>query len=359
MIGSSVGTRPVAAARRAAAAAIALAVAGVMGLPGRASAHDAPAPAIPLPATPALSSQASASGLPVGMPVFDTATLGFGRDPTGSITFSLFDRTDSACAGGPIFTSTVPVVGNGDYTSASVVIHVAGTYRWIARYSGDADNNPATSLCSNSGAAVAVAKRNPTLSGAASPVDASGALTDTATVNGGGPSGPTGTVTFRVFGPGNSVCSGPPVFTSTKPVSGSGSYLSDAFRAATGGVYQWVVTYSGDANNNAAGTVCTDPANTVQVPGGTSVTASPGSLRGSETLTVAWSGIPAPSTSDWVGLYPAGGSTVKVWKYLNTATGSGTTTLRVPFGTIGGAYEVRLLSNGTTTVLATAPVTVL
>ncbi len=311
------------------------------------------------PAIPALSSQASPSGYPVGVAVYDTATLGFGVNPTGTITFSLFDLDDAVCGEAPIFTSNVAVTGNTNYTSASFRIDVAGTYRWVAQYGGDANNKPAMSLCSNSGAAVTVGKRMPTLTGDASTVDGAGAVTNTAVLNGGGPNGPTGSITFRLFGAGNQVCSGEPVFTSVRPVAGSGSYTSDPYRPTAGGSHQWLVSYGGDANNTGNGTSCTDPANTVQVSGGTALTATPGAARGAEMVSVSWSGISGPTSTDWVGLAPAGANTaVKVWKYTNGAS-SGSLTLRVPSGTVGGNYEVRLMANGTTTRLATIPVKIL
>jgi hypothetical protein len=391
--GSTVRFRP-ARVWTAAAAAIALVVAAVGAIQGGASAAG--------PAITALSSQASASGLPVGSPIFATAVLGFAVNPTGTITLSLHDVDDPVCGDVPIFTSTVPVTANGTYTSASLRLDLAGTYRWVARYSGDVNNKSAMSLCSNSGAAVALVRRTPTISSDASTIDATGAATNTAVLTGGGPSGPTGSMTFRLFGVGNLTCAGAPVFTSVKPVAGSGTYTSDPYRPTASGSYQWVVTYSGDTNNNAVGTVCSDTANNVVASGASSATANstpttttttstttttttttttvpvatltpalasalgpavgvtPGSLRGGEYLTVNWSGLPKPSATDWVALFASGAtdSAVKVWKYTNGAA-SGSIPLKVPYGSIGGAYEVRLFSNGTTTRLAVVPVTVL
>jgi hypothetical protein len=57
-----------------------------------------------------------------------------------------------------------------------------------------------------------------TLTTTASPDVALGRqVSDTATLAGG--VSPTGTITFRLFGPGNATCSGTPAFTSTKQVS--------------------------------------------------------------------------------------------------------------------------------------------
>ena len=88
---------------------------------------------------------------------------------------------------------------------------------------------------------------------------------DTATLGGSGPSRP-GRSPSRLFGPNNATCTGTPAFTSTKPVNGTGTYTSDASSRPPPGTYEFVATYSGDANNAAAGpTPCNDPAEAVVV----------------------------------------------------------------------------------------------
>ena len=67
---------------------------------------------------------------------------------------------------------------------------------------------------------------------------------------------PTGTLTFTLFN--NPTCAGAAVFTSTVPVSGAGDYPSGPFSPAAPGTYNWVVTYSGDANNAAFTSGCGD-----------------------------------------------------------------------------------------------------
>ena len=80
----------------------------------------------------------------------DSATLSGGFNPTGTITFKLFGVNDQTCGGTPIFTNTVPVSGNGTYsTSAGFTTAAAGTYHWIATYSGDVSNNGVSSICAN------------------------------------------------------------------------------------------------------------------------------------------------------------------------------------------------------------------
>lgn len=60
------------------------------------------------------------------------------------------------------------------------------------------------------------------------------------------------TMTFRLYPPSAPTCAGAPVFTSTKPVALSGTTAaatSDPFTPTAGGVYHWIATYDGDANN--------------------------------------------------------------------------------------------------------------
>jgi hypothetical protein len=105
---------------------------------------------------------------------------------------------------------------------------------------------------------------NPTVTTKATPkAKLGGKISDTATLSGG--TTPTGTITFQLFGPNNATCSGTAVFTSTKPVSGDGSYPSDPFKPTKTGTYRWVAAYSGDANNNPATTACNAPGETSTV----------------------------------------------------------------------------------------------
>ena len=79
----------------------------------------------------------------------DTAVLTMGANPGGTITFNLYGPNNLTCAGTPSFTSVRPVTGNGSYTSATVLGLPPGTYRWVASYSGDANNVPRATSCSD------------------------------------------------------------------------------------------------------------------------------------------------------------------------------------------------------------------
>jgi hypothetical protein len=103
------------------------------------------------PNTTSLSTKATSGS--VGDEVSDTATLSGATDGAGAtITFNLYGPSDTPdCTGDAVFTSTVDVDGNGDYVSGGFTPSTAGSYYWIASYSGDADNKPSSEACGAEG----------------------------------------------------------------------------------------------------------------------------------------------------------------------------------------------------------------
>lgn len=90
---------------------------------------------------------------------------------------------------------------------------------------------------------------------------------DEATLSGG--DAPTGTITFRLYGPDDLLCQDPPAFTSTVTVSGNGTYTSGAFTPGHSefGTYQWTANYSGDSDNNPAVSPCgLEPIEVIRIP---------------------------------------------------------------------------------------------
>jgi subtilisin family serine protease len=86
---------------------------------------------------------------------------------------------------------------------------------------------------------------------------------------------------------------------------------------------------------------------------GASFSASPTSVSAGGSVTASWSGVCAPTSSDWIGLYLPGASDTS---YLALRSGTGTASGSVPFtipATLApGTYELRLLSNGGYTRIA-------
>ena len=208
-----------------------------------------------------------------GLDLTDTATLSGGATPTGTITFHLYADNGSGGCGTELTGSPVTKAvssGNGTYTSPPVHVSTVGVYHWVASYGGDVNNKTVSGACGDANEDVTVGKAGPAISTDASPLTVSLVsggldLTDTATLTGG--ANPTGTITFHLYadngsGGCGSELAGSPV---TKSVSGAGSYISPSVHVATAGVYHWVASYGGDANNGPAAGSCGDTNENVTV----------------------------------------------------------------------------------------------
>ena len=283
-------------------------------------------------ASPTITTQATGSAI-AGGAISDTATLAGGNAPTGAITFTLFGPNDTTCLGPPVFTSTTAFSGSSSYLSGSFSPLLPGAYSWVASYGGDAGNNATSTACNDPAETSTVTKASPTLTTQAAPsaTTAGGAIADTATLAGG--SLPTGTITFSLFGPNNTTCSGTPVFTSTKTVSGAGSYPSDPFSAASPGAYSWVASYSGDAGNNGTSTACNDANET------STVTKASPTITTQATVSASTGGAISDTAILAGGYVPTGTITFTVFGPNNT-TCSGTPAAFTSTKTVTGAGSV-------------------
>jgi hypothetical protein len=86
---------------------------------------------------------------------------------------------------------------------------------------------------------------------------------------------------------------------------------------------------------------------------GTSLGASPATVPAGGSVTASWSGVCAPTGSDWIGLYSPGApdTSYKAARYT-TGAASGSMPIAVPLA--AGTYELRLFSNGGYTRLGTS-----
>jgi hypothetical protein len=114
-----------------------------------------PPPPPPPPTT--LTTQASPS-VPLGSPISDTATMIAATANTSTITFQLYGPNDPTCSVVP--PSFIPLIvstnGSGNYPSGSFTPTVAGTYRWVAQYNGDAFTNGFQTACNDPNESVVV-----------------------------------------------------------------------------------------------------------------------------------------------------------------------------------------------------------
>jgi hypothetical protein len=245
------------------------------------------------PLQPTLSTNSTVGPVLLGTAIDDTVHLGntanrpgtpvinptvAGTAAQGTLTIRLYGPNDATCAT-VIESSVVSVSGSKDYkastgtlsgTLGSLTPKAAGTYRWVAGYSGDLPNTlSAAGSCNNANESVVVSPKTPAISTVATSPPPNGspvgtAIDDTATLSGtadkpnGNPAG--GTITFRLYGPNDATCA-TVIETSVVNVSGDNNY-----KASTGtlsgnlgsltptapGTYRWIASYSGDPPNTTA-----------------------------------------------------------------------------------------------------------
>ena len=82
----------------------------------------------------------------VGSSIADKATVTGGSNPTGTVTFSLYNNVNGT--GTPLYTDTEALSG-GVATSKGYIASATATDYWVATYNGDSNNNAVTSPAAN------------------------------------------------------------------------------------------------------------------------------------------------------------------------------------------------------------------
>jgi hypothetical protein len=195
-----------------------------------------------------------AASATAGQPIHDVAVLSGGDAPSGSITWNVYKASDTSCATS-LAAVTDAVAGDGTYTSPDFTPSAIGAYQWVATYSGDGSNLTATTACNDPNEQSTVSKANPSIATTATSNTDGHPIHDVATLSGG--DSPTGTITWNVYVADTGCATS--LDTVSVPVSGDGIYTSPDFTPSATGTYQWVATYSGDANNNLIASSCNDP----------------------------------------------------------------------------------------------------
>jgi uncharacterized repeat protein (TIGR01451 family) len=203
-------------------------------------------------------------------------------DGTGSITFKLYAQQN--CQGAPLDTETVGNINaNGDYpTPNGVALPSAGTYYWVASFSGDNFNNPASSGCNDE--PVVVNAPHVTLTKTAD---------HTAPVNAGDPIG--FTVEVKNSGPGDATG----VVLNDPLPAGSGSGVTWAIDPAVGTPARFVLAGAKGAQklSLASSTVPAGADYKVRITAATSQTECSGTYDNTATLTLANGSAPNPASA--------------------------------------------------------------
>jgi 6-phosphogluconolactonase (cycloisomerase 2 family) len=207
------------------------------------------------------------------------------------------------------------IVVSADGTSVYTVDNGGNVYQFSVGGGGllTADSPPTatSSMTDATGVAVSPLPASVALSVQASlPVILGGSVSASATLS--GALGPSGVVTFDVYGPGDSGCVSS-LASSTAVVSGNGTYSSASFTPSVPGTYVWTASYGGDGVNAAQGpTSCSAPAAAVSVAGGPPVV-----------VTGAASGVSGSVASLSGSVNPTGSQTSYVFEYgTSTSFGS-------------------------------------
>jgi hypothetical protein len=200
-------------------------------------------------AGPSITTTLSDTSVTVGGTVHDSATLtGASANAGGTVTYTVY--TNDTCTAGAQDAGTKPVTNGVVPDSDPITFNNAGDFYWQAVYSGDANNDGTTSVCTEE--KLVVNKKQSAISTAPNLIPNDDATLSGLTDNAGG------TVVFNLYSPSDATCSGTPAYTETVNVTGNGTYstTNTTFIAKTLGTWRWQVTYSGDANNDGSTSDC-------------------------------------------------------------------------------------------------------
>jgi hypothetical protein len=177
-----------------------------------------------------------------GTPFVDTAVLsGATSNAQGTVTYTLFSGVYPS--GSPVGSSQVSVTNGIVPNSSSFTVNTAGSYYFVAIYSGDADNNPAVGEAEPFvvGANLMLTTTPPSNTIAGTPFFDQAILSGVTNDAG-------GTVTYMLYN--GTYPAGAAVGTSTVTVSNGVVPNSAAFTVNSAGPYYFIAQYSGDDNNS-------------------------------------------------------------------------------------------------------------
>jgi uncharacterized repeat protein (TIGR01451 family) len=184
----------------------------------------------------------------------DPAPITPGPVPTGTVSIRFFQG--GVCDGTVLDTgsATLDSKGNFNATGMPETLNAAGQYSFQATYNGDGTYNasppggcePLTVLPKSPAIATVLS---------ASTVNHGTAVHDTATLSG-ATSDASGTVTYSVYS--DNECENKVADGGTVNVTDGSVPNSNDVTLSAAGTYYWQASYSGDANNKAAISVCTD-----------------------------------------------------------------------------------------------------
>ena len=285
---------------------------------------------------PTIATTLSASTVNIGDAVHDSSSLsGASSNAGGTVTYHAYAGANT-CSGTDLLNSQKTVSGGVVPDSDPITFNAAGSYSFQAVYSGDGNNNGATSVCSTEQLLV---KTNPSIGTtlSATSVDVGSTVHDSATLSG-ETADAGGTVTYTVYT--NSACTAGARPAGTVTVTGGSVPDSNPLAFNTAGTFYWQAVYTGDTKNNGATSACTDETLTVNPKHPTASTAQ--DLIPNDSFTLL-GGFNPTGTIDFY-LYAPGDTTCSGTAVLHqqvTVNGNGTysTTNTTIHATTEGTYR--------------------
>src|SRR5438128_1540444 len=217
-------------------------------------------------ASPAITTTQDPAAGTVGETFKDEAKLSglFGAHPTGTISWKLYSNKSCDASEGGLVASDGPVSVSGEIGRASrreTGQTQAGTYYWVAAYSGDSNNKEAKSGCADE--PVVIGQSSPAIRPHKSPYGDTicDVFYDDVKLSGLFGAHPTGTISWKLYSNKSCEASEGGLVASDGPVSvsGDGEYATPQGASPTqAGTYYWVAAYSGDSNNKEAKSGCAD-----------------------------------------------------------------------------------------------------
>ena len=307
-------------------------------------------------ASPTIATTLSAGSIGVGGTAHDAATLtGFVNSTgLGTVTYSYY--TNNTCTTGQVNLAAVTVSTAGVVpNSATVTFNTPGLYYWQAVYSGDANNNGASSPCTAGNNEQLIVKAAPTISTTLSSasITAGSTANDSSTLTGATATAG-GTVTYSYYT--NNTCTLTKAAAGTETVTNGVVPNSTTITFNTAGTFYWQAVYSGDTNNNGATSSCT-AGNNEQL----SVTKASPTIATTLSAASITAGSTAYDTSNLSGASGTAGGTVVYSYYTNntctlTKAAAGTETVTngvvpnsttITFNTVGTFYWQAVYSGDT------------
>ncbi len=285
---------------------------------------------------PSITTNLSSTTIVAGASVTDSSSMtGATSTASGTVTYLLF--ANGACTAPGNIISIVTVTNNLIPNSRAVVLNATGSYSFNATYSGDNNNEPASSPCEP----LVVQKDNPTIATSLSltSIQVGQSVIDSAILSSFFQA--SGIVNYNLF-VGSSICAGSSFTVSTVTISNGAipSSRSVTFNSTNPGGYSFQASYSGDTNNIGVTSSCEPLAVT---PVGVTITTS----LSAPTITV---GGTVTDTSILHGQTSAAGGTVTYNVFVNSNCAASATVVSivtVSNGVVPNSRTVTFNSSGT------------